>query len=287
VQSCRGCRELYKLVPAKDPTRTKVYGSCALVGNSGVMLVAKQGAAIDAHDMVFRFNGAPTRGLEEYVGSRTDFRLVNSKWTESRETASETVLWNMRAASALEFFTERKKKNPKERFSIFTADFVNYVGQTAAQLSASFKGTPQAAAFEAMEGPQSGYTPTSGFTGLLMAINVCAKVTMYGMQLSEAQGFSYHYHNQCPQPYSARDDAEFLLFNRIVQLGLASFHEPCIVECKGEQAQCDACRAAHPELFAPELMARADAVLKTTPLPVRSPNAIPLQAFRRAFALGC
>jgi hypothetical protein len=50
------------------------------------------------------------------------------------------------------------------------------VGQTAAQLSASFKGTPQAAAFEAMEGPQSGYTPTSGFTGLLMAINVCAKV---------------------------------------------------------------------------------------------------------------
>lgn len=75
----RACRELYKLVPAKDPTRSKVYSSCALVGNSGVMLVAKQGKAIDAHDMVFRFNGAPTKGLEEYVGSRTDFRLVNSK----------------------------------------------------------------------------------------------------------------------------------------------------------------------------------------------------------------
>jgi hypothetical protein len=32
------------------------------------------------------------------------------------------VLWNMRAASALEFYTDRKKKNPTERFSIFTAE---------------------------------------------------------------------------------------------------------------------------------------------------------------------
>ena len=77
---------------------------------------------------------------------------------------------------------------------------------------------------------------------------------MYGMQLSEAQGFSYHYHNQCPQPYSARDDAEFLLFHRLVQLGLASFPEPCIVECKGAPAECAVCRTAHPQLFAPEVI---------------------------------
>jgi hypothetical protein len=34
-----------------------------------------------------------TEGLEDRVGSKTTFRLVNSKWTEFREFKDEIVLW--------------------------------------------------------------------------------------------------------------------------------------------------------------------------------------------------
>lgn len=56
------------------------YESCAMVGNSGALLNAKWGRDIDAHDMVFRFNQAPTKGFEVAVGTRTTYESLNSHW---------------------------------------------------------------------------------------------------------------------------------------------------------------------------------------------------------------
>ena len=53
------------------------FKTCAVVGNSGVLLKSKQGKEIDEHEKVFRINYAPTAGYEEDVGSRTDFDFVN------------------------------------------------------------------------------------------------------------------------------------------------------------------------------------------------------------------
>ena len=50
------------------------------------------GAAIDAHDAVFRINGAPTSGFEPHVGNKTTFRLVNRHHFGFYEKASEVVL---------------------------------------------------------------------------------------------------------------------------------------------------------------------------------------------------
>lgn len=43
-------------------------GSCALVSNSGALKKSGLGAEVDAHDVVFRFNNAPTKGHESDVG---------------------------------------------------------------------------------------------------------------------------------------------------------------------------------------------------------------------------
>lgn len=54
-------------------------GSIAVVGSSGQLLGTGKGAEIDSHRVVVRVNGAPTRGFEHDVGSRTDLRII---WDE-------------------------------------------------------------------------------------------------------------------------------------------------------------------------------------------------------------
>ncbi|CAL5068782.1 unnamed protein product [Urochloa decumbens] len=60
------------------------YASCAVVGNSGVLLAREHGALIDAHDLVIRLNNAPAGGAEggsrlaRHVGARTGLAFLNS-----------------------------------------------------------------------------------------------------------------------------------------------------------------------------------------------------------------
>ncbi|RLN24652.1 hypothetical protein C2845_PM07G29330 [Panicum miliaceum] len=51
--------------------------SCAVVGNSGILLRANHGALIDSHDAVFRLNNARIAGYAAHVGSKTNF-FINS-----------------------------------------------------------------------------------------------------------------------------------------------------------------------------------------------------------------
>ena len=46
--------------------------SCALVSNSGALKKSGLGSEVDAHDVVFRFNNAPTKGYEKDVGEEEE-----------------------------------------------------------------------------------------------------------------------------------------------------------------------------------------------------------------------
>ena len=75
------------------------HRSCAVVGSSGSMLGAGRGAAIDAHDAVFRANMAVTEGYEEYAGRRTSVRIVNPvedvfKARKRSEDGTEIIIKN-------------------------------------------------------------------------------------------------------------------------------------------------------------------------------------------------
>jgi hypothetical protein len=52
--------------------------SVAIVGSSGHLLERDYAQKIDNHDIIIRFNQARVKGYEEYVGTKTTFRIVNT-----------------------------------------------------------------------------------------------------------------------------------------------------------------------------------------------------------------
>jgi len=66
----------------RDEPGRRPYASCAVVGNSGVLLAREHGALIDAHDLVVRLNNAPAgeegSWLARQVGARTGLAFLNS-----------------------------------------------------------------------------------------------------------------------------------------------------------------------------------------------------------------
>lgn len=57
----------------------KIYESCAVVSSAGSLLGSDLGRMIDKHDIILRFNHAPTREYEIDVGHKTTIRVVNSQ----------------------------------------------------------------------------------------------------------------------------------------------------------------------------------------------------------------
>ena len=57
------------------------FKTCALVGNSAILSSGPAaGKFIDAHDVVFRLNQAPTKKYEDRVGKKTTVRILNKSW---------------------------------------------------------------------------------------------------------------------------------------------------------------------------------------------------------------
>lgn len=61
-----------------DPQNGKKYSSCAVVGNSGILLNSEHGKLIDSHKVVIRLNNARVNGYEKKVGSKTSISFINS-----------------------------------------------------------------------------------------------------------------------------------------------------------------------------------------------------------------
>ena len=58
-------------------------GSCAVVSSAGYLLKANLGYEIDSADFVIRTSIAPRKGFEDFVGSRTDLRILRNSAFDS------------------------------------------------------------------------------------------------------------------------------------------------------------------------------------------------------------
>ncbi|CAH1183746.1 unnamed protein product [Phaedon cochleariae] len=74
-----GNHPLRDFIPKRALFENKRFNSCAIIASAGSLKNSNLGSFIDSHDLVMRFNNAPTKGFEVDVGRKTTIRLLNSQ----------------------------------------------------------------------------------------------------------------------------------------------------------------------------------------------------------------
>ncbi|NXJ11479.1 SIA7B sialyltransferase, partial [Odontophorus gujanensis] len=187
---------------------------CAVVGNGGILRGSGMGPTIDAHDYVFRVNGAITEGFERDVGSRTSFYVfsTNTMVNALRSYAADgfrhppqtpetcyvflpdhdrdylllrAALSRQRVDSGRdagvhpqEFFGEDLQVG---KFRMLHPDFIRYLRNRF--LRSHILATP----FWPL------YRPSTGAVMLLTAIHTCDQVSAFGFMTPGYQAYSDHY----------------------------------------------------------------------------------------------
>eukprot|EP00873_Tetraselmis_striata_P013619 jgi/Tetstr1/433883/TSEL_023063.t1 len=197
--------------PLEGLGRQRSWRTCALVGNSGSLLAARHGAAIDAADVVLRFNEAPTLGLEAHVGNRTTHRMLNHVWARGYADSKAvrpgfrlrqgyhplepnvTLLVNAcvpaRYCSLPRDFAQLHARMAAVRPDVQVAYTSKRVVGAANRLLSIYGSCVYAGA------RQRAPAPTTGLAAMVLLLKLCQSVTLYGM--GERQpGAAYHYYDQ-------------------------------------------------------------------------------------------
>ncbi|XP_047233607.1 alpha-N-acetylgalactosaminide alpha-2,6-sialyltransferase 1-like [Girardinichthys multiradiatus] len=209
-----------KLIPKpKEPLLPPKPGGdgcvrCAVVGTAGILNGSKMGAEIDAHDYVFRMNGAVTKGYEEDVGNRTSVYvhtahsittslillkkygyksapheegikyvlipegLRDFQWLESVITGKKVSSGPYRNRSASSYYSGQYNET---RFYVLHQDFLRYVRNR----------------FLKSNNLNKRYwpivRPTNGAFSLFVALHACDKVSAYGFITEDYKKYSNYY----------------------------------------------------------------------------------------------
>eukprot|EP00192_Tetraselmis_astigmatica_P024706 CAMPEP_0117674886 /NCGR_PEP_ID=MMETSP0804-20121206/15299_1 /TAXON_ID=1074897 /ORGANISM="Tetraselmis astigmatica, Strain CCMP880" /LENGTH=421 /DNA_ID=CAMNT_0005483829 /DNA_START=718 /DNA_END=1983 /DNA_ORIENTATION=+ len=166
----------------RKPVNHLALGSCAVVGNGGVLQLAFYGSSIDSHDVVFRTNQAPTLSYERHTGVRTTFRVVNKHWLIKYSTGGPTWLPKERGMTLVmgrgeEPLIKKTFDYYTNNQDIHTAKIGGQVGSRSRALLQEFRKRAKCIGGSNMVG---GTTPTSGLYQVIMALSLCRTVTVYG-----------------------------------------------------------------------------------------------------------
>ncbi|XP_025946256.1 alpha-N-acetylgalactosaminide alpha-2,6-sialyltransferase 2 [Apteryx rowi] len=194
---------------------------CAVVGNGGILNGSRQGKEIDAHDLVFRLNGAVIKGFEEDVGTKISFygftvnTMKNSliayeeygftQIPQAKDLRYIFVPSDMRDYVMLKSAIQgspvpegsdkgdepQKYFGPEasaKKFKLLHPDFLHYL--TSRFLRSEIINT------------QYGYLymPSTGALMLLTALHTCDQVSAYGFITDNYEQFSDHYYELEKKP---------------------------------------------------------------------------------------
>mmetsp|Transcript_21255 Transcript_21255/g.72390 ORF Transcript_21255/g.72390 Transcript_21255/m.72390 type:complete len:254 (-) Transcript_21255:1834-2595(-) len=177
--------------PSQAADIRRGFRSCALVGNGPGLTRRGNGAAIDSHDAVFRFNGLRKQepGWLEFTGEKSTFRIMNKKRLEvlilkkfQPSQGEDWLVWNYMSFPLL-----RRGVSLNKRSYVFSPAVLKYTvdGYFAVRKDLQRLGI------------SNNVCPTnlnSGIHAVFLAMQMCESVNIFG--------FSY-----LPEQLSVRSDA--------------------------------------------------------------------------------
>ncbi|KAI3933850.1 hypothetical protein MKX01_028176 [Papaver californicum] len=193
------------------------YDSCAVVGNSGILLKIDYGDMIDNHEFVIRLNNARTRGYEKNVVSKTSISFVNSNVLHlcaTRETCFchlygekvPIVMYICRAMHLMDYTVcNSTHKAPllftDLRFDVLCSRIVKYYS-----LKLFTERTRKSPEEWAPTHDGSMFHYSSGMQAVMLALGICDKVT------------KHHYHtNQMAELHLDDYEAEYAFYHDLVE----------------------------------------------------------------------
>ncbi|XP_060109030.1 alpha-N-acetylgalactosaminide alpha-2,6-sialyltransferase 2 isoform X2 [Heteronotia binoei] len=223
---------------------------CAVVGNGGILNGSRQGKNIDAHDFVFRLNGAVIKGFEEDVGTKTSFygftvnTMKNSLIAYAEYGFTQIPqgkdVWYIFIPSDIRDYLMIKSAvlgipvsegydkgdEPQKyfgseasvgKFKLLHPEFLHYL--TERFLRSEIMNT------------QFGhlYMPSTGALMLLTALHTCDQVSAYGFITENYRKFSDHYYDSEKKPlvFYANHDMllESELWKRLHRIGIMKLYQ--------------------------------------------------------------
>ncbi|KAF8702965.1 hypothetical protein HU200_032469 [Digitaria exilis] len=194
-----------------DGGRPRPYASCAVVGNSGILLAREHGALIDGHDLVVRLNNAPAGEgrFARHVGAKTGLAFVNSN------VLSRCAAAAVRGGGSCRYCHAYGERVPILTYMCNAAHFVEHAACSAGEgapvivtdprldvlcarivkyysLRRFARETGRPASEWGTRHEEGMFHYSSGMQAVVAALGVCGKVSVFGF--GKAPGARHHYH---------------------------------------------------------------------------------------------
>ncbi|XP_066269131.1 alpha-2,8-sialyltransferase 8B-like [Branchiostoma lanceolatum] len=191
VNLIRRCHETHQ---CQGVSPLRHYGTCALVGSSGILLNSRCGDEIDASDFVIRFNLSPQSGYTKDVGEKSSMMVLNtvmSGWVEGSingagvarprkdskiETANNTILFIPKSRSTTYYLQHSRSLEQtlrKQGINVIVA-----MGVPTAELTRDER---RRQIWEVLDKDHNDEDmPSTGLLLVEIAITLCDRVRLYG-----------------------------------------------------------------------------------------------------------
>eukprot|EP00192_Tetraselmis_astigmatica_P004973 CAMPEP_0117659250 /NCGR_PEP_ID=MMETSP0804-20121206/6324_1 /TAXON_ID=1074897 /ORGANISM="Tetraselmis astigmatica, Strain CCMP880" /LENGTH=434 /DNA_ID=CAMNT_0005465879 /DNA_START=255 /DNA_END=1559 /DNA_ORIENTATION=+ len=182
----------------------RLHKTCALVGNSGILLGSGLGRAIDTHDAVMRINYPPVSRWEKDVGSKVTYDFSNRENARRILNAKNTLLEppNRKKPTTLIFF---EVSSPVNRRSLF-GPLIEKINQGRLKTQVHFLHpdfvfrsmrlwNELQREIEAQQHRKFKPKPMSGWLAMMFMTQMCEQLDVYGFEgyNNPHAGHPYHY----------------------------------------------------------------------------------------------
>ncbi|XP_075635994.1 beta-1,6-galactosyltransferase GALT29A [Castanea sativa] len=219
--------DLTRLVKLPLTNNSERYSSCAVVGNSGILLKSEYGELIDSHEFVVRLNNARTTGFERNVGSKTSISFVNSNilhFCARREGCFchpygvdvPIVMYICQPVHFMDYTVCNSTHKAAlivtdPRFDVLCARIVKYYS-----LKRFVEETGKSLDEWAVARDGANFHYSSGMQAVMLALGVCDKVSVFGFGKSSLA--KHHYHSNQKAELGLHDyEAEYDFYQDVIE----------------------------------------------------------------------